>query len=211
MIRLLTAFCLLCLTGCATVDGLGSDIQTGWKNLNTAIARAVDPVKEAKKQLPVYDGSCPAVTVRPDLRTLVEYQTPDSPSENMRLSDVEIVEAKGICRVEDNAIALQIDLTLVGKTGPKARVRPSDKPSFAYPYFVAVTDAQGNILSKDIFAAPIAYGSNENEMRIVETVFQTMPFPDSAAGETYNVVVGFQLTPEQLAYNNRIAATQGER
>jgi hypothetical protein len=185
------------------MDGLGSDIQTGWKNLNSAIARAVDPVKEAKKQLPVYDGSCPPVTVRPDLRTLVEYQTPNNPAENMRISDVEIVDAKGICRVENNAIALQIDLTLEGRTGPKARVRASDKPSFAYPYFVAVTDAQGNILSKEIFAAPLAYGSNEKEMRSVETVFQTMPFPDSAAGEIYNVVVGFQLTPEQLAYNNR--------
>jgi len=98
---------------------------------------------------------------------------------------------------------MQIDFDLHGKTGPRARQKSNDQPNFAYPYFIAVTDAQGNVLFKELFAATIAYGRQENEKTLSETIFQNMPFPDSAAGEAYHVVIGFQLDETQLAYNSR--------
>lgn len=191
---------LLALGGCSTLEGLKTDLASGFDSVSDKVASVVDPDAERKKQ-PVYDGSCPQASLRPDLRRLVEFYDPDKPADAGKISEVTITNISNICRIENGALVMQIDLSLDGKTGPKARVKPNDKPSFAYPYFVAVTDPQGNVLSKEIFAASIAYGPAQNELKQTESIFQNMPFPDKTIGQTYSVIVGFQLTPEQLAYN----------
>jgi len=193
---------VLLLAGCADLQELKSDLAGGFKSIGDSVVRLVDPVKEAKKQLPIYDGTCPTATVRPDLARLVEFYSPEKPTEATRISTVEILGIENVCRVEDGKLLMQIDLALSGTTGPKARIQPTDKPSFAYPYFVAVTDAAGVVVSKEIFVASMVYGPKQNDLRYTESIFQTMPFPDAASGQIYNVVVGFQLSPEQHAYNN---------
>ena len=197
---------LLSLGGCSTLEGLKADLTSGFDSVSTKVADVIDPDAERKKQ-PVYDGSCPQVSVRPDLRHLVEFYNPDKPVDASKISEVTITNVTNVCRIENGALVMQIDLSLDGKTGPKARVKPNDKPSFAYPYFVAVTDTQGNVLSKEIFAASIAYGAAQNELKQTESIFQNMPFPDATIGKTYSVIVGFQLTPEQLTYNQAAPAT----
>jgi len=197
---------VIALSGCSTFEGLKEDISSGYHSLTDSIAKTVDPVKEAKKQLPVYDGTCPPVSVRPDLKHLVDFHDPAKASESTKVSEVDILDVQNTCRVENGGLVMQIDISLQGKTGPKARFKPGDKPSFAYPYFVAVTDAQGNVVSKEIFAASVSYGSKQNDINQTESVFQTMPYPDATIGQTYNVIVGWQLTEDQLAYNQRIAS-----
>jgi predicted small secreted protein len=200
----LFALSLISLSGCATMNGLTSDVSTGWDKM----ANWVSPhqaAKEEKKKLPVYDGTCPNVTVRPDLKHLVEFSDPAKPSDDTKISDVTIQNVENVCRIENSGLIMQLDISLYGQTGPKGRMKPGDKPSFAYPYFVAVTDEQGNVVSKEIFAASLAYGKEQKDINQTETVFQAMPFPDTGAGKMYNVIVGLQLTPEQLAYNQRFA------
>ncbi len=199
MLPLLLA-AMLTLGACSTMEGLKDDMVQGFHSITDSVAEIVD-VNEEKKKLPVYDGTCPGVSVRPDLRRLVEFYDDSNPSESTRVSEITILDVKNTCRVEKDMLVMQIDLSLTGKTGPRARMKPGDKPSFAYPYFVAVTDPKGTVLSKEIFAAPVSYEANQNEFSKVESIFQNMPFPDASVGQIYNVIVGFQLTPEQLAYN----------
>lgn len=192
------------------MEGLKDDLSRGYDSVTGTFAKALDPVKEEKKKLPVYDGTCPHATVREDLAHLTEFTDDTKPSDSTMISELEITAIDNTCRTENGTIVMQIDLELAGKTGPKGRMKPGDKPSFAYPYFVAVTDAQGNVLSKEIFAASVAYGKEQTQLKQSESIFQNMPFPDSSSGERYAVIVGFQLTPEQLTYNQshpRMAAT----
>jgi hypothetical protein len=194
---------LILLAGCSTMEGLKSDISRGYDAVTGTFTKTIDPVKEEKKKLPIYDGTCPDVAVREDLRHLSEFTDDAKPTDATKISEVTILGVQNTCRVEKENLVMQIDISLDGKTGPKGRMKPGDKPSFAYPYFVAVTDLQGNVLSKEIFAASIAYGKDQTETRQSESIFQNMPFPDASIGQSYNVIVGFQLTPEQLAYNQR--------
>lgn len=201
----LSLVALALLSGCSTFAGLKDDLSSGYANLSESLGGVLssppDPVKEKKKKLPVYDGTCPQVAVRPDLARLVDFHTADNRAAANVASEVSITGVQNTCRVEDGALVMQIDIGLSGKTGPKARIKSNDQPNFAYPYFVAVTDSQGVVVSKEIFAAPMSYGRKENTNTHVETIFQNMPFPNSALGITYNVVVGFQLNEAQLAYN----------
>lgn len=194
-------FALVLLSGCSTLEGLQSDLTSGYNSLTSAFDNDIPDPKEEKRKLPVYDGTCPPVSVRPDLASLIEFYDPTNPSDKSKVSEIRITGVNGTCRVEKDSIVMQIDLSFAGNTGPKARAKSSDKPSFAYPYFIAVTDAQGTVISKEIFAASVSYGAGQNDLTQSESIFQSMPFPDPAAGKAYHVVVGFQLTPEQLAYN----------
>lgn len=183
------------------MEGLKDDLSRGYDSVTGTFAKAIDPVKEEKKKLPVYDGTCPQASVRQDLAHLTEFTDDSKPSDGTMISELEIAAIHNTCRTENGTIVMQIDLELAGRTGPKGRMQPGDKPSFAYPYFVAVTDAQGNVLSKEIFAASVSYGKDQTQIQQSENIFQNMPFPDSSSGETYAVIVGFQLTAEQLTYN----------
>lgn len=198
---------LILLSGCSTFEGLKSDINSGYNSLTSAFDKDAPDPKVEKKKLPVYDGSCPPVSVRPDLASLTEFYDPANPSDKSMVSDARITGVHGTCRVEKDGLVMQIDLSFAGNTGPKARVKSSDKPSFAYPYFVAVTDAQGIVISKEIFAASVSYGAEQTTMTQSESIFQSMPFPDPANGNIYSVIVGFQLTPEQLSYNQTHGTT----
>lgn len=189
------------LAGCSTVEGLKQDIASGYKAVSGKIAQIADPEKEAKKQLPVYDGECPPVSVRPDLARLVEFYDEKNPSDAAKVSEVLITDVRNTCRIEGDKIIMQIDMALSGKTGPKARKQPKDQPNFAYPYFVAVTNNQGQVIFKEIFAVSLAYGREENALNQTESIFQNMPVP-ATSDERYSVIVGFQLTDAQLAYNH---------
>lgn len=204
--RSLLIFPVLLLGGCVTLGSLKDGIVQQYNSVAGYFEKKIDPVEEEKKKLPVYDGTCPSVAARPDLTRLVDFYSESNPSPENIISEVTITRVSNICRIQDGALVMQIDFELDGKTGPKARQRPKDQPNFAYPYFVAVTDAQGNVLFKELFAATIAYGREENEKIVQETIFQNMPFPDSASGEVYHVVIGFQLDETQLAYNSRLAS-----
>jgi hypothetical protein len=205
--RSLLILSVLALGGCVTLGSLKDGIVQQYNSVAGYFEKKVDPVEEEKKKLPVYDGTCPSVAVRPDLIRLVDFYSESNPSPDNVVSEATITRVSNICRIENNSLVMQIDFELDGKTGPKARQKPKDQPNFAYPYFVAVTDAQGNVLFKELFAATIAYGREENEKIVQETIFQNMPFPDSAAGEVYHVIIGFQLNEMQLAYSTRSAAT----
>lgn len=191
---------LLILAGCSTFEGLKNDLSSGYNAIAGSVGDLAD-ITTRKKNLPVYDGSCPPVSVRADLKRLTDFTNPEKPSGATKISYVEIRDVQNTCRLENGAIVMQLDMALYGETGPKARMKSGDKPSFAYPYFIAVTDEQGVVVSKEIFAASLAYGSDQTDTNQTESVFQTMPVPDKDAGEHYKVVVGLQLTPDQLAYN----------
>ncbi len=178
------------------MQDFGNDIKSGFESLTGG------DDKTAADANGVYNGQCPPVQARTDLKDLFDFYNPEKPSDASKISEIHITDVKNSCRVEGESLVMQIDLALTGKVGPKARVKATDKPSFAYPYFVAVTDADGVVVAKEIFAASIAYAPNQNEITQRESVFQTMPIPDEKKGQSYNVIVGFQLTPEQLAYNN---------
>lgn len=189
------------------MEGLKSDLVSGYDTVTQTFAKVLDPVVEAKKKLPVYDGTCPSVSVRPDLASMADFYDPAKTTESTKISEAAITGVKNTCRVEDGRIIMQVDLSVTGKTGPKARVKPADKPSFAYPYFIAVTDSKGTVVSKDIFAVSLSFASDQNEIATTETVFQNMPVPDTSIGESFNVIVGFQLTNEQLDYNHQKLAS----
>ena len=97
---------------------------------------------------------------------------------------------------------MRIDLNFHGHLGPKARIKPSDRPFFAYPYFVAVSDSIGNELAKEVFAASVSYEVGQDSIKLVETIRQRLPLDTDGQVPAYQVSAGFQLTEDQLSHNS---------
>lgn len=154
-------------------------------------------------------SDCPPIQVVPELGTLTEYSPMAQPSEKNLVSKVEIAEIGAACNgITKGNLSVDIAMILDGKAGPRARLTPDERPTFAYPYFVALTTTDGEILAKEIHAASMNYGKNQNAQSITEERTHIFPLNGSTETGKYRILVGFQLTDEQLAYNRTHPETQ---
>lgn len=187
---------LLTLSACQTLDGMRGDMNTllnteGEKAQTTEIAAASAESSTA----------CPTVQVMDELKTMIEFSDLANPSEDEEIARLRINDVRSACDVADGDLIVQMDITFDGALGPKARIKDTDKPSYAFPYFIAVTGPEGSVLSKEIFAASVSYEAKEDVIRQIETIHQTMPLAEDGTIPAYQILIGFQLSEEQLAYN----------
>jgi hypothetical protein len=81
------------------------------------------------------------------------------------------------------------------------RARPTTQ-SAVVPYFVAVMDPTRNVVAQESFTLNIKFLPAEGyRMLPTEKITTHLPLHSTAAGGSFTLIVGFQLTPEQLAFN----------
>ena len=194
----------LCLSACGTVHGLKQDIGS----LGGAVGSTVNDLKtkattasENHAPAVINDGTCPPIFVDPQLSSISEFYNMEKPSKGTEVSSMEITETASACQVDGEYLEVKVQLSFAGKLGPKAKRKSGDRPFFAYPYFIAVTDDQNTELAKELFAASVTYESKQEKIELVETIRQKLPLNDDGSTPPYQVKIGFQLTEEQLFYN----------
>jgi hypothetical protein len=75
------------------------------------------------------------------------------------------------------------------------------------PYFVALVDPAQHVLMERSFEVPIQFLPGEGFRRTPpEKITVDLPIRDRASATGYSVIVGFQLTPDQLAFNRSVRA-----
>jgi hypothetical protein len=78
-----------------------------------------------------------------------------------------------------------------------------------FPYFVALIDPQEHVLVQESYQVPIEFHPGESYRRTyAEKITIHLPVQNRAAATNYAVVIGFQLTPDQLAFNRSLATRQ---
>jgi len=81
------------------------------------------------------------------------------------------------------------------------RSRPTIQNA-SVPYFIAVVDAQRNVVAQESFQLPIKFLPAESYRVLpAEKITTHLPLRTTTAGAAFTLIVGFQLTPEQLAFN----------
>lgn len=186
---------VLALGACETVEGFKRDTQALWDRLQ--------PKTDQQSALltPVAAG-CPAISIMPDLKSLVEFRDPQNPLPANLISEFNMVGVQSECTQKGDQLAMEIQVVFTGKLGPKAKANKADKPSFAYPYFIAVTETDtGSVVAKEVFAASVSYGADQKDVKQIETITQNLPIKSKEDLRKYRVMVGFQLDENQLAYN----------
>jgi len=150
----------------------------------------------------VVSNNCPPVYIDQNLGRVSEFTDMTRPSPQSEISYIELKSTNQQCSLDGDFLNMRIDLNFEGRLGPQGRMKSNDRPFFAYPYFIAVTDSMRVELAKEIFAASVSYEENQNSILLVETIRQRLPLNPDGSVPAYNVNVGFQLTEDQLIYNS---------
>ena len=145
-------------------------------------------------------GPCPGVSVLRDAAEVVNFK----PGPGRDLIDVlfeaEISPLSGDCKYVDGdtAIEMRLDLQIAVLRGPAAT-----GATVELTYFLAIVDRNQNILVKQVFDSPIEFEDNRRRAAALEQTAQRIPLKSGESGANYEVLVGFQLTAEQLEFNRQ--------
>lgn len=150
--------------------------------------------------------ACPTVKVVQDLNQVHQFIDGANPDPAQSVSSIRMTGVQDQCSVAKDNLVIDMALAFEGEIGPRARAKSGDKPGFAYPYFIAITDQQGNIIAKEVFAVTLAYESGRDTETHVEQVRQMIPM-SAMARNNYKVLIGFQLSDQELAYNRALPET----
>ena len=143
-------------------------------------------------------GPCPSQGAIYDVARYVKFgESGDQLYSNIAFTG-EIIDVRTFCRYyEDEPLQAEIEIDFAFGKGDFAT---SDQ--HAYPYFVAVTRRNGKVLAKEYFQAPADF----NGQRLTGTTELIgkieIPRSDSSiSGSNFEILVGFDLTEEQLQFN----------
>lgn len=143
---------------------------------------------------------CPNVSVLPNADNITIFR--QGPGRD--LVDVEfegvIVPTSGECVYEDDdsLVLAELILRIGAIKGPAATGQKK-----MFPFFVAIADKNKRILSKKVFESPVVIPEGKRRGAVQEEIVQRIPIMSGLSGRDYTIVLGFQLTSEQLEYNRK--------
>lgn len=142
-------------------------------------------------------GPCPPVGSLYDSSRYVEFTGDEEIYSNIAYTG-EIIGARLYCRyVGDDPLSAEIEVDFAFGKGPAAT---ADRHT--YPYYVAVIRRSGKVLAKEYFSVEADFDGSQLDGRTELVNRITIPRADeSISGTNFEVVVGFDLTPEQLDFN----------
>jgi hypothetical protein len=107
------------------------------------------------------------------------------------------------CLQQKVGMTVDADIVFYGERTDRAQ------PNVTFPYFVALIDPTDKVLQEESFEVPINFVPGEIYRRSpAEHITVHLPLRNVASGGAYTVLVGFQLTPDQLAFNRSRQRTQ---
>jgi len=152
----------------------------------------LDDEKDEKAQL------CPAASILGNAERVAQFKQ----GNGRDLIDVsfqaEIGQLSMSCRYLKGRVVSDISFELISERGPAARTRTG-----IFDYFVAISDGQGRVLKKELFQSKIAFAENKRRAGHLEEIELSVPLRKNEDGGNYEVLVGFQLTEDQLKFNRR--------
>jgi hypothetical protein len=139
---------------------------------------------------------CPGTVVAPDVDRIAQTAPQARELRDIAAAaKIENVSSKCSGEKEGIAVNTHINFLLVRRDFD---VKRSD-----FPYFVAVADASRRILNKQVFRLDQEFVPRQNSRAVGEDITAHIPMQNTADGGNYVVIVGFQLTPEQLEFNRK--------
>lgn len=151
---------------------------------------------------PVDSPACPRVAVLADAARIVKFR----PGPGRDLTDVlyegQFRDVTGTCAydMKRSHVDLEFSVDIEIARGPAETTR-----QVSIEYFVAVVDPNQNILGKEKFTSTFRFEGNANRVVITEDVNPRLPLQEVKLGPGYAVLIGFQLSTEELAHVRRRA------
>lgn len=139
---------------------------------------------------------CPRVSVLDDAGRAVQYRD----GAGRDLTDVtyqaRIDDVQSSCSYDKQELTVNATVIILAQRGPASRGAEAN-----FPFFVAVTDRDQNILAKEVFDSVVEFPEGRRRAGVFEEVEQQIALRDEETGDDYEIIVGFQLSRDQLDRN----------
>ncbi|MEO0981072.1 MAG: hypothetical protein AAFX03_00300 [Pseudomonadota bacterium] len=142
-------------------------------------------------------GPCPTAGAIYDMSRVIEFSGGEE-----RFGDIaytaEIVGVRLFCRyVGGDPILAEVEIDFAFGKGPQGQASRHE-----FPYFVSVTRRSGKVLSKAGFVVEAEFGREQVTSKTDLVGRILIPRSDETiSGVNFEVLIGFELTEEQLAFN----------
>lgn len=143
-------------------------------------------------------GPCPRAFALYDAARIVEFR-----GENQQFANVgftgQITKVRSLCRyVGDNPITGSVDITFELGRGPAA-----EQSEAVYQYWIAITRKNIAVMDKQTFPLRVTFPLGVDRMTITESIddYTISRVNDTTSGENFEIIVGFEVTTEQRAFN----------
>lgn len=142
---------------------------------------------------------CPAVVKHQEISEAVQYaEGKGRDLIDLRFSG-KIGDVAWKCTYDGNvSLEMVLEIQVLLEKGPAAKGQIAK-----FPFFVAITDKRQNILAKEVFTSEVEFPKGRRRAGVIEEVEQIIPLKTDQTGADYEIIVGFQLTREQLEFNRR--------
>lgn len=184
----LAASVAFALTGCAS--GGQKEVKDG--------PEGARPVRQAKSKTDQNEGPCPLMGVLYDASRVVELKDNKEAFGNVGFTG-EMRGVRGLCRyVGSDPITMNLTIDMALGRGPAAS---GDKHT--YRYWVAVARRDVAPIFKQYYDVDVSFPGSADRVNVSQEV-KTITIPRATAttsGVNFEILVGFDLTPEQLKFN----------
>ncbi len=142
------------------------------------------------------EAACPQGIIPADSAKVTRFR--DGPGRDLTdvVSEGEILDILVQCKYDKQGVNVDLQVAVGSTRGPADRSKVTE-----YDYFVAVVDPQLNILAKEPFHVRFEFKDNQTKLGSIEELEPRLPLKDVMKGPDYQILVGFQLTPDELAWN----------
>ncbi|WP_420406249.1 hypothetical protein [Nisaea sp.] len=111
--------------------------------------------------------------------------------------DARLGGLSAVCNFERDGLVMDIAFQVVATRGPANRANRAD-----VTYFLAIADETGSVIAKETFSNTLPFKGNLRRVAVTDEFAPRIPYTaDKLTLNRYRVLIGFQLTPEQLRYN----------
>jgi hypothetical protein len=147
-------------------------------------------------------ANCPVANVLADAATLTKFKANLAGDPSGELFTIQITGVKSGCSFDkdEGTTDASLDIAFRATRPPSGEVG-----NFTAPYFVSAVENGTIVISKKIIGTAFTFQPGEASIDFSENVPSVVTkFADGTKPYDYGLLVGFQLTREQLEYNNKV-------
>lgn len=141
---------------------------------------------------------CPSAVIVTDLASVTRFR--DGPGRDVLdvRSQGEIFDVLVQCDYGGSGATIDLQVAIRAARGPADTERRAE-----FAYFIAIEAPGGEIVAKEQFLAAYEFRDNRTTVGSVEELVPVIPGATRQTGPRYRLLIGFQLTPEEIAWNQR--------
>jgi len=197
----------MALSGCETMGKIENSLNSINLPKLSSITNAVSPSQDKEKSNDYVSSGgegCPQVKGLKDLSRITIFPDYSQTPPTQMVSSTMLEKINSSCLVSQNSVSIDLELDFKGTLGPLGIKDLNGQANYTYPYFLSVISPDGQIMSKDVFALPMIYENGQITYFRQDKIRQVIPLMAGQSAEKFQIVMGFQLLPEQLLYNRQL-------